>query len=143
MAIDGKYKVEVSMPEGKRPLSITLKTTGNALSGSIDGPFGKHVFTDGIVKGNDIAWTVVLTPESVGKDKDKDDDSEGGLLKKLGSFVSDSLSEFIMEPPRPDVKSASEFPVDFTAEIEGDDISGEMKFGDYATGMFKGIRSKG
>jgi len=139
MAVDGTYNVEVSMPEGKRSLSITLKTEGNSLSGCIDGPFGKHDFNDGSVTGNDVAWTVVLTPESV--ETDEDDDSEGGFFSKLGSFLSDSFSEFIMEPPHPDIKSATELSVDFTATIAGDEITGEMKFGDYATGIFKGVRS--
>ncbi|HEY94174.1 MAG TPA: hypothetical protein G4O15_04490 [Dehalococcoidia bacterium] len=138
MAVDGTYNVEVSMPEGKRPLSITLKTEGNVLSGSVNGPFGKHAFGDGKVKGNDVSWKVVLTPESV--NAGEDDDSEGGFFKKLGSFISDSLSEFIMEPPHADIRSDTELPVEFTAAIAGDEISGEMKFGDYATGVFKGIR---
>ena len=141
MAVDGIYSVEVSMPEGKRPLSITLKTEGNALSGSIDGPFGKHGFTDGRVTGNDVAWRVVLTPESV--NTAEDDNSEGGFFKKLGSFISDSLSEFIMEPPHPDIKSTTEFQIEFTAAIAGDEISGEMEFGDYGTGSFTGARSTG
>ena len=140
MAVDGTYNVEVSMPEGLRTLLITLKTEGNKLGGSIDGPFGKHDFSGGSVKGNDVAWTVVLTPESV--NTDEDDASENGFFEKLGSFVSDSLSEFIMEPPHPDIKSATVLPVEFKASIAGDEIKGEMKFGDYTPGMFRGIRSQ-
>jgi hypothetical protein len=141
MAVDGKYNVEVTMPEGKRSLSIALKTEGNTLSGSIDGPFGEHDFSDGSVKGNDVTWSVKLTPESV--NTDDDDDSDGGFFKKLGSFISDSLSEFIMETPHPDIKAATELQIEFTAEISGDEISGEMKFGDYATGSFTGVRATG
>lgn len=140
MAVDGTYDVEVSMPEGKRSLSITLKSEGNSLAGSIDGPFGKHDVSDGSVKGNDAAWTVVLTPESV--NTDEDGDSESNFFRKLGSFISDSLSDFIMEPPHPNIKSATELPVEFTATVAGDEITGEMMFGDYATGMFKGVRSQ-
>ncbi|MFC1947616.1 hypothetical protein ACFLXY_06835 [Chloroflexota bacterium] len=140
MAVDGTYKVEVSMPEGTRSLLITLKTEGNSLSGSIDGPFGKHDFTGGNVRGNDITWTVVLTPESV--NTEEDDNSEGGFFKKLGNFISDSLSEFIMEPPHSDIRSATELPVEFTTAIASDEITGEMKFGDYATGILKGIRTQ-
>lgn len=140
MAVDGTYKVEVSMPEGIRSLSIALKTEGNSLGGIIDGPFGKHEFTGGSVKGNDIAWKVVLTPESV--NTGDDNDSDEGFFKKLGSFISDSLSEFIMEPPHPDIKSTTQLQVEFTAEIAGDEITGEMNFGDYATGIFKGVRSQ-
>lgn len=127
------------MPEGTRSLSITLKTEGNSLGGSIDGPFGKHDFSNGSMKGNDVAWTVVLTPESV--NTDGDDDSAGGFFRKLGNFISDSLSEFIMEPPHPDIKPATVLSVEFTATIAGDEITGEMNFGDYATGIFKGVRS--
>ncbi|UCD08705.1 MAG: hypothetical protein JSU79_10145 [Dehalococcoidales bacterium] len=140
MAVDGTYKVEVSMPEGFRTLLIILKTEGNTLGGSVNGPFGQHDFKGGSIKGNDVAWTVVLTPESV--NTDEDDDSEGGFFEKLGSFVSDSLSEFIMEPPHPDIKSTTVLPVEFKASIAGDEIMGEMKFGDYAPGMFRGIRSQ-
>lgn len=139
MAVDGTYKVEVTMPEGIRSLLITLKTEGNTLNGNIDGPFGKHDFSDGSVKGNEVAWTVLLTPESVAVEEGGD--SESGFFKKLGSFISDSFSEFIMEPPHPGIRSATELPIEFTAEIAGDAISGEMNFGDYATGVFKGIRS--
>jgi hypothetical protein len=138
MAVDGTYKVDVSMPEGTRSLSIVLKTEGDLLKGSIDGPFGKHDISSGSVKGNDVTWTVVLTPDSV--DTDEDNDSEGGFFKKLGSFLSDSLSEFIMEPPHPDIKPTTELLVEFTAAIAGDEITGEMKFGDYATGSFRGNR---
>jgi hypothetical protein len=140
MAVDGTYNVEVKMPQGTRSMLIALKTEGNALSGSIDGPFGKHDFSDGSIKENDVTWTVLLTPESV--TTEINDDSEGGFFRKLGSFFSDSFSEFIMEPPHPDFRSVTELPVEFTAEITGDEISGEMKFGDYATGVFKGTRSK-
>jgi hypothetical protein len=140
MAVDGIYDVEVSMPEGVRSLSITLKTEGDSLGGSIDGPFGKHDFVGGSIQGNDIGWTVVLTPESV--NTDEDDGSEGGFFKKLSNFVSGSLSEFIMETPHPDIRSASELQVRFTATIAGDKITGEMQFSDYATGIFTGTRSQ-
>jgi hypothetical protein len=140
MAVDGTYDVEVSMPEGKRSLSITLKSRGNSLGGNIDGPFGKHDFSGGSVKENDVAWTVVLTPDSVSTDED--DNSEGGFFKKLGNFFSDSFSEFIMESPHPDIKPETELRIEFTAAIAGEEITGEMKFGDYATGMFKGVRSQ-
>src|SRR4030042_4478437 len=124
MAVDGTYNVEVSMPEGIRSLSITLKTEGNSLGGTIDGPLGKHDFSGGSVRGNDVAWTVVLTPESV--NTDEDEDSGGGFFKKLGNFISDSLSEFIMEPPHPDIRSATELQIEFSAAIAGNEITAEM-----------------
>ena len=138
MTVDGTYKVDVSMPEGTRSLSIILKAENDSLKGSIDGPFGKHDISSGSVKGNDVAWRVILTPESA--NTNEGDDSERGFFRKLGSFISDSLSDFIMEPPRPDIKPTTELLVEFTAAIAGDEIKGEMKFGDYATGVFQGTR---
>ncbi len=142
MAIDGIYDVEVSMPEGKRSLKISLKAEGKSLSGTIDGPFGKHGFSGGSVTGNDAAWTVVLKPGS-DDGENQQDDSEGGFLRKLGRFISDSLSESLMEVPSdfPKNQPTSELPVDFKARVTGDEIAGEMKFWDYATGTFKGARS--
>lgn len=140
MAVDGNYKVEVSMPEGKRSLSIKLKSEGGKLSGTIDGPFGEHDFSGGSVSDNSAAWTVMLKH---GSDNAGEENPDGGLFRKIGRFISDSLSDYIMELPsdQPESRSVTELPVEFSAEVTGDKIKGEMKFGDYATGTFEGVRA--
>ena len=140
MSVDGTYKVEVSMPKGKLPLSIMLKTEGNSLNGSIDGLFGKHDFFDGMIKENDIKWTVLLTSGLFERDEENNN-SDDGFFNKLGKFFSESFSEFINEPPHPEIKSVTAFPVEFTATVSGDEITGEIRFGDDATGAFSGVRS--
>jgi hypothetical protein len=56
MAVDGTYEVTVDTPMGAQSMKLTLKTNGNALSGSIDSPMGALEFTGGSVSGNDISW---------------------------------------------------------------------------------------
>ena len=83
MAIDGVYDVEVSMPEGKRSMEITLSTKGTLLSGSVKGPFGEHSFSDGSVSGDNVSWTILLKKES-------DEESHKGFFGKISEFLSDS-----------------------------------------------------
>ena len=61
MAIDGTYNVEVDSPMGKQASKLTLKTDGNALSGSMDVPMGgMKEFSGGTVNGDEITWSMEL-----------------------------------------------------------------------------------
>jgi len=56
MAIDGTYQIEVDTPMGKQAAKLTLKTSGGALSGTIEDSFGKHEFGGGQAEGDQVAW---------------------------------------------------------------------------------------
>jgi hypothetical protein len=61
MAVDGTYKIEIESPMGKQESTLTLKTDGDKLSGSMDSMFGKQDFSGGSVKGDDIAWVMEIS----------------------------------------------------------------------------------
>lgn len=60
MAIDGKYDLELQTTMGPAAILLTLKAEGGSLSGNIDGHFGAQSFSGGIVKGNELHWTMKL-----------------------------------------------------------------------------------
>ena len=142
MAVDGVYSVEVSMPEGKRSLSIQLQSGGKSVSGYVDGPFGKHAFSGGTVNGDDVSFTVRLRPGQEKKSGGSPVKTEKGFFGKLGGFLSSSLSgpSIVKAPESDEEPSTQEMPVGFKATVKGDGISGEMQFGDYASGPFTGLR---
>lgn len=58
--IDGKYKGTVTLPNGDtRENTMTLKTDGEMVSGSIASQMGESKFDNGTVKGDEVAFTVV------------------------------------------------------------------------------------
>jgi hypothetical protein len=57
MAIDGTYKIEIDTPMGKQEATLTLKASGDKLSGTAESMMGKNDFT-GTVNGNDVAWNM-------------------------------------------------------------------------------------
>jgi hypothetical protein len=56
MSVDGTYKVEIDTPMGKQEAKITLKTSGNSLSGTMENPMGNASFSGGTVNGSDVSW---------------------------------------------------------------------------------------
>ena len=60
MEIDGKYNIELATTMGQQPLELILMTSGNFLSGVIDGHFGRHDFSGGSVSGKQIGFSVQL-----------------------------------------------------------------------------------
>jgi hypothetical protein len=61
MAVDGTYNIEIDTPMGKQSSKLTLKTSGGALSGSMDSPFGTLEFSDGTVSGDQVAWNMEVS----------------------------------------------------------------------------------
>ncbi len=61
MAVDGVYDVEVSTPMGKRSSKITLKSTGDVLSGTVSSDLGSVNFDGGKVDGNNVSWSVSVS----------------------------------------------------------------------------------
>ena len=96
MAVDGTYKIEIDTPMGKQEVTVTLKTAGDKLSGTIESMFGTVDFSGGTVKSNTVAWSMEIS-------------SPMGNLK-----------------------------LDCSGEVSGNDISGEVKAGDFGSFPFKG-----
>jgi hypothetical protein len=96
MAIDGTYKIEIETPMGKQEATITLKTAGDKLSGTIESMFGTMDFNGGTVKNNTVAWSMEIS-------------SPIGNLK-----------------------------LDYSGKVSGNDISGEVKAGNFGSSPFKG-----
>jgi hypothetical protein len=97
MAIDGKYKVIVDTPMGKQKSTLTLKTSGDKLSGTADAFIGKADFT-GAVKGNEVSWNIDFN-------------------SPMGNIT-----------------------LEFKGKVTGNDISGEIKAGDFGVFPFTGAR---
>ena len=99
MAVDGTYNIEIDTPMGKQTSKLTLKTDGNALSGSMESPFGTMDFSGGTVNGGQVTWGMEISGP-------------------MGSMK-----------------------LDYKGTVTGDDISGEVKAGDFGTSPFKGTRA--
>ena len=96
MAVDGTYKIEIETPLGKQEVTITLKTAGDKLSGTIESMFGTMDFSGGTVNSNTVAWSMEIS-------------SPMGNLK-----------------------------LDCSGKVSGNDISGEVKAGNFGSFPFKG-----
>jgi hypothetical protein len=141
MPVDDTFRVEVAMPEGKKELTIILKSRGTLLTGAVEAPFGRYSFRSGNYSRNNFDWVINLKS---GNEKPQNDSQPagGGLFKNLGKFVGESLSGPPLGLPlwSRQAKPMKDMPVSFSGRINGDTIFGEMKFGDYATGKFRGTR---
>ena len=60
MSVNGTYKIELTTTVGTQLIELTLMADGDSLSGTMDGYFGQQSFSGGIVKGNDVSWSVDL-----------------------------------------------------------------------------------
>lgn len=60
MGVDGTYKVEVSSPMGTMGATLTLKTEGASVSGSVDGQMGRSEFSGGSVDGDTATWSMQI-----------------------------------------------------------------------------------
>lgn len=61
MAVDGTYNVEIDTPMGKQESKLTLKTDGDALSGTMESPMGTQEFSGGKVSGDEVSWEMEIT----------------------------------------------------------------------------------
>jgi hypothetical protein len=90
MAIDGTYNIQIDTPMGTQTATLTLKTDGNALSGSMSsGMVGTSEFSGGTVDGDNITWRMKIdTPmgemDLEYKGKISGDDISGEVA--IGSF---------------------------------------------------------
>jgi hypothetical protein len=58
MAVDGTYDTEMTTQMGKRTSKLTLKSSGNVLSGTVASDLGTVNFDGGKVDGDNVAFSV-------------------------------------------------------------------------------------
>ena len=58
MAVDGTYDIEMTTPMGKRTSKVTLKSSGNTLSGTVASDLGTVNFDGGTVDGDSVAFSM-------------------------------------------------------------------------------------
>lgn len=100
MAVDGTYDTEMTTPMGKQTGKLTLKSSGNVLSGSLASSQGTVNFDGGKVDGNNVAFSV-------------------NIRGPMGPMK-----------------------LDYSGKVEGDNISGTVKLGQFGTAPFTGKRAK-
>ena len=94
MSADGNWNLVIATPMGDRPATLSVKTDGNALTGSqATGGNSADIF-DGAVNGNDLSWKVSITdpmPMTLEFTGTISGDAIGGSVK-LGAFGTSSFS---------------------------------------------------
>ncbi len=66
MAVDGSYKVAIESPMGTQEGTLTLRTEGGSLAGSVAGQMGTAEFSGGTADGDTAAWSMEV-PGPIGK----------------------------------------------------------------------------
>jgi len=61
MSVDGNWKITMNTPMGDRDATLTLKSTGDTLTGTQAAEGDSADIFDGTVKGSDVAWKVKIT----------------------------------------------------------------------------------
>ncbi len=94
MSADGSWKVTINSPMGAQEATLTLKTDGDSLSGSLAGPQGTQDFEGGTVDGDNLTWVVDMTqpmPMKLECSGAVDGDNISGTIK-LGALGEASFS---------------------------------------------------
>src|SRR6267142_4579857 len=61
MAVDGNWNLVMSTPMGERDATLSLKSSGGALTGTQGAEGNSTEIFDGTVDGDDVAWKVSIT----------------------------------------------------------------------------------
>ncbi len=61
MAVDGTWKIAMETPMGTRNATLTLSSSGGALTGSMSGEAGSTNIYDGKVSGDQVSFKVDIT----------------------------------------------------------------------------------
>ena len=59
--VDGKWNCTVDSPMGEQEFVLTVNSDGDRFSGSAEGNIGSKDIAEGVVDGNDIAWTMQIS----------------------------------------------------------------------------------
>jgi len=94
MSADGNWNLVVVTPMGDRQATLSVKTNGNALTGSQAADGNSTDIFDGTVNGNDVSWKVSITdpmPMTLEFTGSINGDEISGSVQ-LGSFGTASFS---------------------------------------------------
>ncbi len=58
MSADGTWNMTMNTPMGAQTATLTLKTNGDSLEGSMAGPQGTVALEDGKVDGDSLGWKI-------------------------------------------------------------------------------------
>jgi hypothetical protein len=58
MSADGTWKLTLTTPMGTQTPTLTLKSDGQALTGTMEGAQGTVEIEDGRVDGNNVSWSI-------------------------------------------------------------------------------------
>ena len=61
MAVDGDWNLTMTTPMGERDATLSLKISGDTLTGTQGAEGNSAEIFDGTVNGNDVAWKVSIT----------------------------------------------------------------------------------
>ncbi len=61
MSVAGTYEVVTKTPMGDQKSTLTINVSGNAFTGSNNGPMGAIDIPDGSVDGDTISWSSQIT----------------------------------------------------------------------------------
>jgi hypothetical protein len=61
MAVDGNWNLTLNTPMGERSATLSLKSSGAALTGTQAAEGDSAEIFDGTVNGDDVAWKVSIT----------------------------------------------------------------------------------
>ena len=61
MAVDGNWNITMSTPMGDRPSTLSLKSSGGALTGTQEAEGNSIEIFDGKANGDEVFWKVSIT----------------------------------------------------------------------------------
>jgi len=61
MAVDGNWNLTMTTPMGERQATLSLKSSGNSLTGTQGAEGNTAEIFDGTVNGDNVAWKVSIT----------------------------------------------------------------------------------
>jgi hypothetical protein len=94
MSIDGNWSITMNTPMGAQKGTLTLKSSGAALEGKLEGPQGALPISNGKVSGDSATWTCDMTqpmPMKLEFSAKVDGDKISGEVA-LGAFGKASFS---------------------------------------------------
>jgi len=95
MAVDGTWNLTLKTPMGDRPVTVTLNTDGNDLSGSFQSPQGDQQFEGGTASGDEATWSTMFAGAMGEMKLDFVGQVEGDEIEgtvQFGSFGSGTFS---------------------------------------------------
>jgi hypothetical protein len=97
MSADGDWKITLNTPMGAQQLKLSVKTAGDAFTGTASGAQGENAVA-GKVSGDTLTWSAAITQ------------------------------------PMP-------MTLEFTAKVDGDSMSGNVKLGAFGNAPLTGVRA--